>query len=149
MVFFVIISSRIVGMYEENNREIGEDISRLVNNEIKLAKASENGYYRKFKLPQKLNGNDYIINITQNRELVVDFMGFEHVTYLPEKVCGDTFIGTENVLIKEKGWLSINSYWTTTQCKSMQIIGLCDTIEETFPGTICWCCNVTGNCCPT
>lgn len=145
--FFAVIGYKTSEVEESEKQQKAENIAALAENEIKLAKSSNDGYQRTFKLRKKIDGNNYNMTIIDNRELVVDYLDHQHVLFLPEKICGDTFTGVENEIKKEKGNVCLNSCWTSTQCESMDNLGLCDDVEGTFPGTKCWCCTVSGYCC--
>ena len=115
-------------------------------NEIDLAKYVEDGYSRIFQLPTLVNGKEYNIKILSNRELVVNYFDKEHILFLPEKICGDIYIPT-NEIDKENGVVCINSNLDSIQCKNAEDLGLCDTLDTEFlPGTKCCCSSRYGYC---
>lgn len=95
--FFAIVSYRLIEEGEEEKQKIIENIATLVENEIKLAKTVKDGYNRTFKIPRKINGNDYAIEIKEDRELVVNYSGYEYVLFLPENVKGDVNTGLNEI----------------------------------------------------
>ena len=101
VVFIGIITSKVAESKENERLKIAEDIAALAKNEIDLAKSASDGYSRNFKLPVKISGNSYTIGIINNRELVVNYIDKEHVSFLQEKVCGDILIPS-NEIGKEK-----------------------------------------------
>ena len=109
LAFFAITSSKILEAREEGNRQIAEDIADFAYNEIETAKTVNDGYIRTFVLPQNVNGADYSINITDNTELVVDYLGYEHVKFLPSNVTGNITKGS-NKISKNNGIIYINQY---------------------------------------
>ena len=146
LVFMSIISSKILEAKENERQQIAEDIAGLVKNEVQLA--ISNGYSRNFDVPNKIKGMDYDLEIIENRELVVNYIDKEYVSFLPEKVCGDVFI-PNNEISKEEGIVCLNSNLDQTQCQNAQDIGLCDEIDrELMPGAKC-CCQQRYGLCPT
>ena len=95
--FFAIVSYRLIEQEESEKQQKAENIAALAYNEIKLAKSVNNGYERTFKLPKKIDGNDYNIRIIDDRELVVDYLEYEHVLFLPENVVGDIGTGLNEI----------------------------------------------------
>ena len=68
-----VITSKIIEAKDAERQGIAEDIAALAKNEIDLAKSATDGYNRNFILPSKIKGNDYSIEIIDNRELVVKY----------------------------------------------------------------------------
>ena len=80
--FFAVTSSKILDVKEEANRQIAEDTANFVNGEIEIAKTVNSGYSRFFFLPLTINGVDYTITLTDNRELAVNYLGYEYVRFV-------------------------------------------------------------------
>ena len=55
------------------------------------------GLIIRFKIPKKIDGNDYNIRIIDNRELVVEYIDYEHVLFLPENVMGNIDKGLNEI----------------------------------------------------
>ena len=112
--FIAVITSKLIESKEAEVQETAEDIAKLVSNEIYTAKPLSDGYSRTFELPNKINGNDYTIEIIGDRELVVEYpagSGDEYVSFLPEKVEGDVNdIDQLNKIIKIEGWVYLNAF---------------------------------------
>jgi hypothetical protein len=106
--FIAVITSKIIEAKENERQKIAEDIATLARNEIYLAKSASNGYSRNFKLPAKVEGNSYTIVIIDDRELVVDYIDKEYVSFLPEDVEGSINPG-ENTIKKESGTVYVNT----------------------------------------
>jgi len=105
--FTAITTNKILDAKENKRLRTAESIAMLAKNEINLAKASSDGYFRTFELPRKVDGNSYNITIIQNRELVVHYVDKEYVTFLPNNVVGDFNVNV-NQIRKEKGIVYIN-----------------------------------------
>ena len=145
--FIAVITTKIIEAKENERQKIAEDIAALAKNEIDLAKSVTDGYSRDFQLPSKISGNSYTIGISNNRELVVDYIDKEYVLFLPEKICGDIYM-PNNRIDREEGIICVNSNLNENQCQSAQNLGLCDSIdEELLPGTKCCCCSRYSICC--
>lgn len=106
--FIAVITSKIIEAKENERQGIAEDIAALARNEIDLAKSVSNGYSRDFKLPAKVEGNIYTIEIIGNRELVVNYIDKEYVSFLPENVEGNINPGA-NTIRKESGIVYVNT----------------------------------------
>lgn len=105
--FFAVTSSRLLEARENSNRKIAEDIAEFAYREIEIAKSVNDGYTRVFATPQTVNGVDYSINIIDNRELTVNYLGYEHIKFLPTNVTGNIVKGS-NKISKFNGIIFIN-----------------------------------------
>ncbi len=148
VAFIGVITSKVAESKENERLRIAEDIATLAKNEIELAKSASDGYARNFELPVKVGGNSYSTEIIDNRELAVNYIDKEYVSFLPDKVCGDIFKPV-NEIDKDKGVICINSNLDQVQCQNAQELGLCDGIdEELLPGAKCCCFLRYGFCGP-
>lgn len=146
--FIAIMTSKVSDSKDNEMQEIAENIATLVKNEVQLAKSVTDGYNRTFKIPNRVNGILYSIDIIDNRELVVNYADKEYVTFLPERVCGDVFMPI-NEIDKKNGIICANSNLDQTQCQNAELLGLCDSLEEELlPGTKCCCWLRYGICGP-
>lgn len=105
--FFSLTSSSMLEAREEANRKIAQDIAELAYREIEIAKSVNDGYRRAFEMPQSVNGVNYSIKIIDNRELIVDYLGQEHVKFLPANVTGSLAKGS-NTINKQDGIVYVN-----------------------------------------
>jgi hypothetical protein len=104
--FFAVTSSKALETREEGNKKIAEDIANLAYNEIETAKSVNDGYTRTFAMPTTVNGIGYTISIIDNRELVVNYLGYEYIKFLPSNVTGNVNSGS-NQIRKSNGLISI------------------------------------------
>lgn len=95
--FFAVTSSRLLEAREEGNRKIAKDIADFAYKEIEIAKSLNNGYIRTFALPEKVNGINYSINITDNRELAVSYLDNEYLRFLPQNISGNISKGFNRI----------------------------------------------------
>ena len=95
--FFAVTSSNILQAKEEGNRKISSDIAEFAYHEIEIAKSVNDGYTRVFAMPQAVNGINYTITITDNRELSVNYLGYEYVRFLPSNVTGNISTGLNSI----------------------------------------------------
>ena len=105
--FFAVTSSKALEAREEGNKKIAGDIAELAYREIETAKFVNDGYTRNFAMPTTVNGIDYSINIIDNRELVVNYLGYEHIKFLPSNMTGNIVKGS-NKISRNKGVIYIN-----------------------------------------
>ena len=108
LTFFGLTSSKVLEAQEEGNKKIAEDIANLAYKEIEFAKSLNDGYIRTFSMPQTVNGADYSISVIDNRELVVNYLGFEYVKFMPGNVTGNIAKGI-NIILKDEGKIFLNS----------------------------------------
>lgn len=106
--FFSLASSRMTEARLESNRKIAESTAEFAYREIETAKSANDGYSRIFDMPKKINGIDYNISLTDNRELSVVYLDEEHVKFLPINVSGSIAKGS-NKITKINGVVFINS----------------------------------------
>lgn len=105
--FTTVITSKILEAKENERQEIAEDIAALVTSEIGFAESSTNGYMRAFSIPNKIKGNIYTIEIISNRELVVNYIDKEYVSFLQSNVIGTINLGA-NIIKKDNNIVYIN-----------------------------------------
>ena len=113
--FFAITSSKILESKEEGDRKIAADIADFAYREIEIAKSVKDGYTRVFSMPLTVNGVNYSIKIIDNTELIVDYLGYEHVKFLPSNVTGTIGVGL-NEIKKINGIVDIKGYTPTAEC---------------------------------
>lgn len=109
--FFAVTSSRLLEARDDSNKKTAEDIAQLAYREMEIAKSANDGYSRIFAMPQTVNGVDYNITVIDNRELIVAYLGYEYVKFLPSNVTGTVARGS-NKISKNNGIVSIN--WNQT-----------------------------------
>ena len=95
--FIAVITTKVLESQEDKRQKIAEGIAALVNNEIKIAKASSDGYVRLFNLPLALKGTVYTISIIDDTELVVNYLDKEFVTFFPQDVQGNVNPGLNEI----------------------------------------------------
>lgn len=105
--FFAVTSSSVLEAREEKNKKIAEDIASIAYREIEIAKSVNDGYTKTFTIPQTVNGIDYSIRIINDRELIVNYLGFEYIKFLPSNVTGNIVKGN-NKISRNNGIIYIN-----------------------------------------
>ncbi len=106
--FFTLTSSNVLEAGEESNRKTSKDIAEFAYKEIETAKSVNDGYIRLFSIPQTVNGINYTINITDDRELIVNYLDNEYVKFLPSNVTGNISKGL-NLIRKIEGIVYLSS----------------------------------------
>ena len=86
--FFALVSSKVLEAKEQTNLKIAQDIADFAYREIEIAKSLNDGYTRHFVMPKTVNGIKYNINIIDNKELIVNYTGYEYIKFLPANVSG-------------------------------------------------------------
>jgi len=95
--FFAVASSKVLEVKEGGNRQVAEDIADFAYREIETAKSVADGYTRTFVMPQTVNGINYTITIIDNRELAVNYLGYEYLKFLPANVTGNLIKGSNKI----------------------------------------------------
>jgi hypothetical protein len=107
--FFAVTSSKTLEAQEEGNKKIAETIADLAYKEIEIAQSVNDGYVRYFVMPPTANGVDYSIQIIDDRELVVNYAGYEFVKFIASNVSGNISKGV-NRIAKENGIVYLRNY---------------------------------------
>ena len=105
--FFAVTSSKMLESREEGYKKTAEDIASFAYREIEIAKSLNDGYTRIFAMPQTVNGINYSITVIDDRELIVNYLGYEHIKFLPSNVTGNITKGF-NKVSKNNGIVFIN-----------------------------------------
>lgn len=116
--FFAVTSSNILNAGEEGNKKISQDIADFAYKEIEIAKSVNDGYIRVFVLPEKVNGIDYRINITDDRELIVNYLDNEYIKFLPPNISGNISKGF-NEIRKINGIIYLSPFKPPPECNDL------------------------------
>lgn len=107
-VFFVFIG---VSLYYTNNfnkqREIilVDDLALYIQRELKLAETVKDGYYREFKIPDKVNNKDFNL-IQQSNEVTIKTNRYESHVSIP--ILQGNLQNGVNIVNKTGGVIYIN-----------------------------------------
>ena len=104
--FFAITSSKVLEAREEGSKNTAKDIAEYAYTEIETAITVNDGYLRNFTMPQLVNGQNYSIGIVDNREMVVNYLDYEYVKFMPSNVTGNVSKGY-NIISKQNGTIFI------------------------------------------
>ena len=107
VVFLAIIEGNISDKTKEQKSAFVRDIALSVQNEIRLASQSSDGYYREFKIPEKIGNEDYQINITGNVVYIRTNDEKYAMTFQIENVTGEVIRGV-NIIQKKDGKVKLN-----------------------------------------
>lgn len=91
--FFAVTSSKTLEAQEEGNKKIAETIADIAFKEIEIAQSVNDGYLRYFTMPPTINGISYSIQLIDNKELVVKYVDYEYVKFIPANISGNISIG--------------------------------------------------------
>lgn len=114
-IFFLVLGNRMSSLQKERDRVILEDMTNVIKGEIFLASSVEDGYSRKFDIPETLNGLNFTVDIIQepgidHTELVLKYVDYpvdyESIERLTANLTG-TLIKGQNSITKE-GIVCIN-----------------------------------------
>src|SRR3989344_955185 len=95
--FLAVANSKIFSAKEGADQKIAQDIADLAYSEIETAKGLNDGYARTFVMPQTVNNVNYTISIIDNKELSVNYLGYEYVRFLPPNVIGNISKGLNSI----------------------------------------------------
>ena len=107
IIMLIIMNNNISDQASENRDIEMKRIATIVQNEIKFAHTSTDGYQRNFTIPLKIIHLEYDINLTENTVYVRTPDG-KHATSLPiQPVTGEIKKG-DNSIKKELGTIYLN-----------------------------------------
>jgi hypothetical protein len=106
--FFALAGSKLSDSKDQEAFLLAQEASMIVKEQIEIAMAVGSGYASSFIIPQTIKGEEYSIEIIDNRELVVIYQGYEHVEILPVNVSGSLQFGANTLSKDNKGLLSFN-----------------------------------------
>lgn len=105
--FFLTIQGNISDELRERKNLAIKEVALSVQGEINLALEASEGYYREFKIPERIVNQDYEINITDERVYVRTKDGKNAISLPVFNVTGDVQKGT-NSIKKESGEIKLN-----------------------------------------
>jgi len=106
-VFFLTIQENMSDKLKQKTNLAVKEVALTVQDEINLASKASGGYYREFKIPDKISGRDYKINITENL-VSIKTLDNKYAMALPvAATTGQINTGT-NIIKKENGEIKIN-----------------------------------------
>lgn len=106
LLMFIAIASFsliMIGMFsyvsknkiEEKNNQAALNILKIIEKEILLSTKMQNGYYKEFKIPKKINNDIYNISIN-NSELKLMIQGKQFIKII-QNISGDIKLGTNTI----------------------------------------------------
>jgi hypothetical protein len=96
---FVTIEGRTSGLYKEKLYKSMDELSRIVDTEIRMAYSAPGDYEREFTLPNYLGNLNYSIKITDKAEITINSEDLDYVFFLDYNVSGNISKG-ENKITK-------------------------------------------------
>lgn len=115
-IFFLVVGSKMADVQKDENRQLLEDLTKIIKEEIVLASNVEDGYFRTFEIPQALTGLNFNMSLLRetgvnHTELVITFVNYtDDVSYierLPKNITGNLSKGINNIS-KKKGVICLN-----------------------------------------
>jgi len=105
--FIIAIQTNMSDKLSRQDNLAIKEVALTVQDEINLALESSSGYYRTFKLPQKVGSRNYEINIVEEMVYARTTDGKYAIALPVANVTGDVQIG-ENIIKKENGKIKLN-----------------------------------------
>lgn len=96
---FATIEGRMSGAYKEKLYKNMDELSRMVDTEIRMAYSAPGDYEREFTLPNYLGNLNYSIKITDKAEITINSEDLDYVFFLDYNVSGNISKG-ENKITK-------------------------------------------------
>lgn len=116
IVFVIVLTNHLVDATNNADKQLLEDVTELVEQEIELASVVENGYGRKFKLPATLSGIAYNISLKYHPDVnhteitgMLNNYSFEYesVRVTPRRVQGTLKKGLNTInKVNDTVWLN-------------------------------------------
>jgi hypothetical protein len=107
VIFFLTIQENLSDRLREKRTLAIRELALNVQNELNLALQTSDGYYREFKIPDKISNLDYEINITQGTVYIITKDKKNAIALPVANVTGDVIKGT-NIIKKENGEIKLN-----------------------------------------
>jgi len=105
--FFLVIQENISDELREKKDLAIREVALTVQDEINLALETSEGYYREFKIPERIINQDYEINIIDDMVYVRTKDGRNAISLPVANVTGDVNIPL-NIIRKEDGEIKLN-----------------------------------------
>ena len=106
-LFFIAINESQSDEIKQKQTIYVQEIAFAIQDEINLAQEAREGYYREFKIPEKINGKDYNISIIE--ELVyVKTKDEKHAIALPIPPVNGQAIPGNNIIKKMNKLIYLN-----------------------------------------
>ncbi len=94
------LSNRLNDAKKDNEQALIKNTQDMIIQEIKLSEITEDGYFRRFELPNTINGGEYSVAIQNNMTLVITKEDKEFIKILPFNVTGNIIVGENNITKK-------------------------------------------------
>ena len=107
-IFFIVINENRSDKLAQAQTNLVKEIGLILQDEINLALKSTDGYYRKFNLPENINGKDYELSITEKLVYINSDDGKDVIAFPTADVTGQPIKG-DNIIRKEGGIIYLNS----------------------------------------
>ncbi len=115
--FIAVISDKFVVAANNRIKSLADDLADVVDSELSLASAAQDGYSRMFTLPDSLDGNDYGVlfynrtnTLSNFTQLVVNMSisgaDYSTVRITPENIEGVLSVG-DNLVRKQGGIVNV------------------------------------------
>lgn len=157
---FIVLGQRMVTVNKDKTTEAADAVLNMINDEVKLAQTLEDGYFRQFKVPRMIVGQEYNLSLDDYGLLTLTLDGKEYTKFLAQPMKGGFCFpnplpdGYFNMtVVKENGQVSLSSCsicgYSYTFCYNAEAMN-CTLLEATglFPGLSATCCMDHCRCCP-
>ena len=107
IAFLLAVQTNIADEVKNKKDVAIKEIALTLQDEVALASSSTNGYSRNFKIPEDIQGTDYLINITGNLVYVRTIDG-KHALALPILNVSGQPVKGDNTIKKPAGVVLLN-----------------------------------------
>ncbi|HLG24027.1 MAG TPA: hypothetical protein VI564_03820 [Candidatus Nanoarchaeia archaeon] len=108
VLFLALMSTSLSDSNDLQKEQSAIELSDLIMGEITTARSVNDGYSRTFEIPKSINGINYTVKIIDSRELVVNFLDYEYVRFMPSNFSGNISRG-QNRISKTSGIVYIQN----------------------------------------
>ena len=105
--FFIAINESSSDKINQRQNTAVQEVALTIQDEINLAFKSSDGYSRNFKIPDKINSQEYSVNITDN-VVYVKTNDNKYALALPVKKINGTIQKGENLIQKQNDTIYLN-----------------------------------------
>ena len=93
---FGFVSHQLLTQHRLDDTEIMKEIADNIANEIYLANIVEDGYFRTFTVPDRINGKLYSLEI-KNKTIILLLENYEQVRKIDAHIVGNITKGNNNI----------------------------------------------------
>jgi hypothetical protein len=106
-ILFASVYENIADKVSENKNSEIKEIAYIIQDEVNLASKSTEGYNREFNIPNKIDGEEYYVNISGDM-IIVKSIDNKHAISVPIPTISGNVVKGNNLIKKQDGNIILN-----------------------------------------